>query len=778
MVGINSFLAEFNYLAEIILENTSLFNILINVEPENFILNITGNSENIPTDTYQQLDSLLYIQLEQSNKSQTELENYSSIYSRHIFFASKYLAQNQFIASEKFGFNQTFAQVRLRQDLVHQEITFSSHSNSESRAIDNKITHENTEFILFSSSLLTNETDPDGNRLNLISVNNANNSKLTIDNRGNIIFQPELNFEGDVNFEYTISDGQEGTDTGAGVVTILQELKPISLGTNLHRLAAWSPQLPFLNAFKSARQWIPQNWGVAKNDEGKYEYVWDTGEFEQLDLDENGWVKSLPAPEEQPEYSSVGTLMFRDVGSYPGGKYIVLYEGEGNIEYALDGQKDKLASTPGRDVINVTPSNAGIWLRITDTDPNHTGDYLRDIRVIPEEYENAEHQIFNPAFLEKLQPFNTIRFMDWMGTNNSQQGEWSQRPTPENSLFFGEIATLEDMVELANRTNTNPWFTMPHMATDDYIYNFANYVKDNLDPQLKVYVEYSNEVWNSDFSQGWWIEQQGKNEWSDSSDSGYTKRIDWFGQRTTEMTQIWDDVFDTEGERVIGVLGAQAANPWTATRALKYTWSDEPLSHEEYGIDAIAIAPYFGSYLGNPEYEAQIKDLMDNEDLGTALDSLFEELTTGGVLNNAPNGGALQQAYDWTAAYVDLAEQQNLDLIGYEVGQHLSGNRGVQENEAITKLFTAANRDPRMKAVYEEYFITLDELGMDLSVNYTDISRYNKWGSWGTLENIYQESSPKYDAIKTVTTEIINHSSFELEALNHNLYSFEHIVFP
>ena len=142
------------------------------------------------------------------------------------------------------------------------------------------------------------------------------------------------------------------------------------------------------------------------------------------------------------------------------------------------------------------------------------GDYLREIKVIHEDYEYASDQIFNPEFIEKIQPFDTIRFMDWMETNNSHQGEWSARPTPDNSIFFGGVASIEEMVELANLTQTNPWFNMPHQATDEYVTNFANYVKENLDPELKVYVEYSNEVWGG-LAQGWWVEQQGKAEFSD-----------------------------------------------------------------------------------------------------------------------------------------------------------------------------------------------------------------------------------------------------------------------
>ena len=658
--------------------------------------------------------------------------------------------------------------------LTAAEISYLFNPNHDPTAADDEVlTVANTEVTLLASSLLDNDSDRNSNNLTIAAVDNAVNGTVVLDEAGNIIFTPESDFQGEASFEYTVNDGHGGSDTATVVVTVLPTSEPIPLGTNLHRLAAWSPQFPFVNAFKSARQWIPQDWGVTPKEEGTgYKYIWDTGEFEQLDLDAQGWVKSLPAPADEPEYSSVSTLMFRNVGEYPGGKYLVLYQGEGTIEYGLDARKDEVASTSGRDVIDVTPSSQGILLRITATDPNQTGDYLRDIKVIPADFEYASDQIFNPEFLEKIQSFNTLRFMDWMATNHSTQGEWSDRPTPDSSIFSGKIASVESMVELANRTDTDPWFTMPHRATDEYITNFAQYVKDNLDPELQVYVEYSNEVWNNDFAQGWWIEERGKEEFAESTVGDFGKRMDWFGKRTTEITQIWDEVFAEDKERVVGVLGAQAANTWTARRPLDYVWTDSPLSHAEYGIDAIAIAPYFGSYIGKPEYEAEIESWIDNEDEDNeslALDNLFKEITEGGVLSDAPTGGALQQAYNWTIGYAALADQHGLDLLTYESGQHLNGTWGVEENEAIGDLFIAANRDPRLGEIYQEYFTTLHDLGVDLSLNYTDVSRYNKYGSWGLLENVRQTDSPKYNAIKNATTKVTQDLPPQLGKLNTNL---------
>jgi hypothetical protein len=505
------------------------------------------------------------------------------------------------------------------------------------------------------------------------------------------------------------------------------ENNTVQIGTNLNGINDWSTQYPLIDYFKSSRDWITHG-----------SNTWSTNETNQLELDENGWVKSLDGG----EFTSVGTMLPNDE---KGGRFVVLYDGEGKIDYLLGAKQDKAASQPGQDVFYAQPGGK-LNLRITETDPNNTGDYIRNIRVIPEEYIDTYQSLtFNPDFIESLEGYKVLRFMDWIDTNSSQQKQWSERPEVDDADYFGGGVPVEILVELANETGIDPWFTIPHEATDEYVQNFAEYVKDNLDPNLNVYVEYSNEVWNFMFTQANYVLDQGKQEFSNLNVTDNEKARYWFGKRTSEVSQIWDDVFGNDKDRVVGVLGAQAANSWTAAKSLEYIESTG-LSYEQAGIDAIAIAPYFGNYLGNSQYKAEVESWTKDPDGG--LNKLFQELTEGGVLNNGPEGGALQRSFDWMQKYVNLAEQKDLDLVAYEGGQHLVGTKGVENNQAITDLFIAANRDPRMGELYTEYFEKWSELGGGLFAHFSDVGTPTKWGSWGVRESIYQESSPKFDAIK------------------------------
>jgi hypothetical protein len=499
---------------------------------------------------------------------------------------------------------------------------------------------------------------------------------------------------------------------------------PSKVGINLFTVANWSPALPFTDAFKSSRDWIPQS-----------NSVWDTKEA--INLDSQGWVTSLPSS--GTTYNKVTAhLLIPTGGRYLGGQYIVFYDGEGTLQYAGDANLVSRDLDANQDVINVTPSRRGITLSITQTNPD---DYLRNIRVVPAaQVGTYVEQIFNPDYLAKIQPFTTLRFMDWMETNNSTQMNWSTRPTVETATWMNRGVPVEIMVELANQTHSNPWFTMPHMATDDYVRSFAEYVAANLDSDLNVYVEYSNEVWNFGFGQYQWVAQQARNEWPDSPINEYQKVMDWYSRRTTQITRIWDEVFENNNpERVIGVMGARAADNSWGRRTLDYAWAENPLTNTEYGIDAVAIAPYFGNYIG--QKEDQVLAWTTTEADG-GLGKLFDEITQGGQITGGPTGGALRNAYDNMMAYKQIADAKGLSLISYEAGQHLVG-----ENPAVIDLFKTANRDPRMGEIYEQYLEKWNEIGGGLMMPFNEISPYTQYGSWGALESVYDTESPKYNAL-------------------------------
>ncbi len=84
--------------------------------------------------------------------------------------------------------------------------------------------------------------------------------------------------------------------------------------------------------------------------------------------------------------------------------------------------------------------------------------------------------------------------MNWMRSNDVQQGVWSQRTTRShrsyNSALPGDGVSIEDIVLVSNLAGVAPWFSIPYNADAHYITSFAELVKTTLRPDVNVYVEY------------------------------------------------------------------------------------------------------------------------------------------------------------------------------------------------------------------------------------------------------------------------------------------------
>jgi len=114
------------------------------------------------------------------------------------------------------------------------------------------------------------------------------------------------------------------------------------------------------------------------------------------------------------------------------------------------------------------------------------------------------------------------------------------------------------MVALANRLNADPWFNLPHKADNNYVRQYAKYVKENLRPGLKAYVEYTNEAWNSIFTQAHYVKDMGErmNLDEDRDKAGYK----YFSLRSVQIFDMFEQTFGGK-ERLVRVMGSWTG--WT-----------------------------------------------------------------------------------------------------------------------------------------------------------------------------------------------------------------------
>lgn len=497
------------------------------------------------------------------------------------------------------------------------------------------------------------------------------------------------------------------------------------MGINLTGLSYFSSEQPLLNVFASNSNWFTHS-----------NSTWDTGEAKYLNLDSNGWpitLNSVNEPSSQ-QFNSVGVLLQREFpstpnGYYPGGKYIVLYEGQGTITYG--GDAVMVSRAAGQDTINVAnPTAGGIDLRITVTDPNHTGNYIRNIQVVQAANLAAlkAGQIFNPRFLSLIQNFHVLRFMDWLSTNNSTLSSWANRPL-ESHAFWGTSkgVPLEVAVQLANADSADAWLNVPVMADANYVTQMATVVHSMLGTSQKVYVEFSNEVWNGIFAQSAYATAQGQGTFPAGKGSPFDYNRNWYGMRVAQICDTWKGVWGADAGRVVCVLAAQAGNTYTATESLACPfWTDgAPCAH--HGIGAVAIAPYFG---GN------VPAMWTSQGEG-GLTALFASLK-GQNDASIPARGWLNEASSMVPPYISALAPYKLPLIAYEGGQTFIG----MDNATLTNLYAAANRDARMGTAYTDFFQQWKADGGQLFMAFADVAGSSKFGEWGALESVMQSTSP------------------------------------
>ena len=242
------------------------------------------------------------------------------------------------------------------------------------------------------------------------------------------------------------------------------------LGTNLAPLGGESADWVFVDAFKQSTPWISLSGRSGKKDNRK------------LDVDDQGWVRQL-----LPDQSAATRFP-----TMAGGTLVVLYEGRGKLQF--EGATIE-SDQPGRFTI-VTKRDSEVQLVIASSNP---ADPVRQIRVVPPAFEATyEAQVFHPMFLRRLSRFKVLRMSGWGRVDESALVRWSDRPLLSSATQASSLGVAyEYMIMLANELRADLWINVPHLANDEYLSSLGELLRDNLEPELKVYLEYSNELYGA-----------------------------------------------------------------------------------------------------------------------------------------------------------------------------------------------------------------------------------------------------------------------------------------
>ena len=198
---------------------------------------------------------------------------------------------------------------------------------------------------------------------------------------------------------------------------------------------------------------------------------------------------------------------------------------------------------------------------------------------------------FNPAFLSEFEPLQQVRMMDLMGLNTSTQNVGLTWANYTPSTYFTQATptgvNVEYLVDLANVLQENMWVNMPVGADSSFITNFAQYVEQNLDSNLKVYVEFGNEVWNTGYS----------NEYKYVNNYAVANKLTFFqadAVLATNTWNVWRNVFAGQTDRVLRVVANQFVVPSKFNQEITELVELSSPSDPDHGFDVVAGCPYFG----------------------------------------------------------------------------------------------------------------------------------------------------------------------------------------
>jgi hypothetical protein len=402
------------------------------------------------------------------------------------------------------------------------------------------------------------------------------------------------------------------------------------IGTNLAPVVYWNTSWAFVDAMKMARPWRTD---------------FDDALNLPVPTDANGWPTQNPVKmvNGQPVSQTVFTHVFGEMnGAYPAGSlikpYILTWEGDADITPDLTWDADSYTipdpvNNPRRMLITVTPDNQGIRLLIDNIDTNNP---IKNIRLWMPGFENPTSS-FHPLFVKRLKTFKVLRFMDWQKTNSSTEVTWSDRKRPTYAFQndsrdsangnHGGVA-LEYIIELCNELEADPWFCMPHQADDDYVTQFARMVRDGDPPNnvpplhagAKIYVEYSNELWNTapGFNQWKWIEDQANARLGiiDPNDPDYVQIRDneWFDQWAIEAINdygIWKAEFANDSRPLVRVLAGQKALVWILQKMIPRMIDPGDPNGKDVLFDGLACSTYFDNAVSGSTPEAVLQNTLD-----------------------------------------------------------------------------------------------------------------------------------------------------------------------
>ena len=199
-------------------------------------------------------------------------------------------------------------------------------------------------------------------------------------------------------------------------------------------------------------------------------------------------------------------------------------------------------------------SRCGFKILIRSTDPNGTGNYVRNIRLCELEQEaNLDAgKIFYQLFLDRLKHYKCIRFLNW-NNGGALDHNTVANLTPITAVSYAGGVTcvpMEIIIALCNETQKDCWVNIEAGGTPDYYLYVAKVFESLLDPKLRLYIEYSNEQWNGGMKGSWWMSAYAtkyniKGLVANSPNPGWDAHMYVYAMKSMECFNVFRSVFSS-----------------------------------------------------------------------------------------------------------------------------------------------------------------------------------------------------------------------------------------
>jgi hypothetical protein len=365
-----------------------------------------------------------------------------------------------------------------------------------------------------------------------------------------------------------------------------------------------------------------------------------------------------------------------------------------------------------------------------------------DLSILQPGYERGTDREFREDVLDAYRPFDPVRFMGAMRTNDvapfDAEGpvltEWSDRKDPDRTYRAWAITPdgrdgglpWETFASLANAIGNDVWIDLKVSCTDGYLRNLAELLCDRLDDDTAIYLEWGNEVWNFGFRTfahlDAWAEDLASSDPTldgpadldyDGTTAAPKLRARLKAQRTVRAAEIFADVFGDDeipGGRVRPVLQWEhgAFGIEEERDALGYV-ADNHGDPGEF-FHSLAVRDGFGPE--TPREGGSVEELLDS----AAESATDKSYVTGrrGMLD--------EEGYD-------------LGITAYEAGPGM----GIGEGNEESRILAAYSK--RMGDLIERSYEAWFEAGGGVTCQFTVASSPGDWdryGTWGATDDVLE----------------------------------------